>query len=100
MGKVSPTKNQPNQRRSYDREFKQEAVRMFLDGQSASAVAERLGISTPNLIYQWKAQELDQGGATSQHLDQRLKELEEELRQTQRERDVLKKALAIFSRQI
>jgi transposase-like protein len=40
-------------RRKYDEEFKQQALMMPLDGQSARSVAEALGISE-NLLRQWK----------------------------------------------
>jgi transposase len=36
-------------------------------------------------------------GPAAATLDSRVRELEEELRRTERERDILKKALAIFS---
>jgi len=37
-------------RRSYSQEFKQEAVQMLLDGHSAPSVAQRLGLSGPNVL--------------------------------------------------
>lgn len=86
-------------RRIFDREFKEQAVRMLLDGHSASSVAERLGLSSPNLLYRWKAQFLRDGGPAAQSLETRVRQLEDDLRRTERERDILKKALAIFSRE-
>ncbi len=32
-------------------EFREEAVQMLLDGHSASSVANRLGLASPNLLY-------------------------------------------------
>lgn len=87
-----------NRRRRYDAEFKTQAVQMLLDGHSAAAVAERLGLSGPTLLYRWKAQVLRDGGQAAVTLEARVRQLEEQLRRVERERDVLKKALAIFSR--
>lgn len=86
-------------RRTFTREFKQQAVQMLLDGYTARSVAENLGLSNTNLLYRWKAELIAQGGPVSETLDNELKELREELRRTQRERDILKKALAILSQQ-
>lgn len=96
-----PRKQSPNRksRRSYDADFKAEAVQMLLDGHSAQSIVERLGISGTNLLYRWKQQHLDAAGPVGETLDSRVRELEAELRRVERERDVLKKALVIFGRQ-
>ncbi len=73
-------------------------MQMLLDGHSAGSVCDRLGLSGTNLLYRWKKQFLGKEGSVASSLDSRVQELEAELRQVQRERDVLKKALAIFSR--
>lgn len=86
-------------RRSYDDDFKAEAVQMLLDGHSAQSIVERLGISGTNLLYRWKKQQLADAGPVGEVLDSRVQELEAELRRVERERDVLKKALVIFGRQ-
>ena len=85
-------------RRVYPQEFKQEAVQMLLDGHSASSVCDRLGLSGTGLLYRLKKGFLGKEGAISSSLDARVRKLEVELRRTERERDVLKKALAIFRR--
>ena len=85
-------------RRSYDDDFKAEAVQMLLDGHSAQSIVERLGISGTNLLYRWKKQQLADAGPVGELLDSRVQELEAELRRVERERDVLKKALVIFGR--
>lgn len=87
------------QRRTFSQEFKQEAVQMLLDGHSAVSVAERLGLPGPNLLYRWKHDVLRQAGPAARTLGDRVSQLEEELRRVERERDILKKALAILSRQ-
>ena len=86
-------------RRRFTKEFKEEAVQMLLDGHSATSVAQRLGLSGPNLLYRWKRELIGQAGKTAETLDSRVRELEVELRRVQQERDILKKALAIFGRE-
>ena len=85
-------------RRQFTDDFKREAVQMLLDGHSAPTVAERLGLSGTNLLYRWKCSQLDESGPVASVLDARVSQLEAELRRVERERDILKKALAIFSR--
>src|SRR5262245_38144023 len=91
--------NKPSkpQRRVYPDDLKKEAVQMLLDGHSAPSVAENLGLPHTSLLYRWKAQLLDPEGAAASALEVRVRHLEEQLRRTERERDILKKALAIFS---
>mgnify|MGYP000369980091 CR=1 FL=1 len=97
MAQTKP-KRKVRTRRSYSEEFKQEAVQLLLDGHSAPSVAERLGISGPNVLYLWKKQVLHRAGPAAQTLGSRVAQLEDELRRVERERDILKKALAILSR--
>jgi len=85
-------------RRSYSREFRDDAVQMLLDGHSAVSVAERLGLSGPNILYRWKRDAVDRAGPAARTLGDRVAQLEDELRRVERERDILKKALAILSR--
>lgn len=85
-------------RRQYTREFKEEAVQMVLDGHSVASVCQRLGLTSPNLLYNWKRKFVEQGGTAAVGLEARVRELEAELRRVEQERDILKKALAIFGR--
>jgi transposase len=85
-------------RRVYSDELKAEAVQMVLDGHRAESVTENLGLSSVSLLYRWKAKLLRQSGAAAATLENRVRQLEEDLHHVERERDVLKKALAIFSR--
>lgn len=91
-------KSVPQTRRRFTDEFKREAVQMLLDGHSAASVAERLGLAHPNILYRWKRQQLEDSGPVASSLDARVRELEAELHRVERERDILKKALSIFSR--
>jgi transposase len=93
---VAPRKT----RHSYSKEFREEAVQMLLDGHSAASVAQRLGLSGPNLLYRWKKEVLHQAGPAARSLGDRVHHLEEELRRVERERDILKKALSILSRHV
>lgn len=85
-------------RRVFSDEFKREAVQMLLDGHTASSVSERLGLSGCNMLYRWKQEQLERSGPVATSLEARVRELEVELQRVQRERDILKKALAIFGR--
>ena len=81
-------------RRKYDEEFKRQALTMIRNGQSVRSVAQALGISE-NLLHQWKrAARADQSDAELE-----IELLRKQLKQVEMERDILKKALSIFSRQ-
>ncbi len=84
-------------RRRYSDELKAEAVQMLLDGHSAESVVSRLGLSGCSVLYRWKANLLSASGPAATALEARVQELEKELRRVEQERDILKKALAIFS---
>ncbi len=90
-------RNRGKIRRQYSDEMKAEAVQMLLDGHSAASVASRLGLSGTNVLYRWKAKLLSASGPAATALEARVQELEKELRRVEQERDILKKALAIFS---
>jgi len=88
--------------RRYDIEFKQEAVRLVLeDGQTIRSVEKSLGI-TYGVLKGWIARH-NQRIATSKDSgvspEVKIRQLEKELARTTRERDILKKAVAIFSKE-
>lgn len=85
-------------RRSYTEEFRQEAVALLADGHTVRSVATRLGIDNINLLYHWRRRQLEKAGPVASTLDARVQTLEAELQRVTRERDILKKALSIFSR--
>jgi transposase len=93
------SKSTKRARRTFTKEFKREAVQMLLDGHSANSVSKNLGIDNTNLLYRWKAELVAEGGPVAETLDAEVRELREELHRTKRERDILKKALTIFSQQ-
>ena len=86
-------------RRDFSKEFKQEAVQMLLDGHSPKSVAKNLGLENTNLLYRWRSNFVAESGPVGESLDAEVRELRKELQRTRRERDILKKALAIFSQQ-
>lgn len=90
-------------RRKYDENFKAEVVRRHLEGESGPELADHFGISSTALIYRWKEQalaELPVGGCISAtQLEAEVRDLRRQLKRVEQERDVLKKALSIFSQQ-
>ena len=93
------SKSRKQSRRTFSKEFKREAVQMVLDGYSPSSVSKNLGLGNTNLIYRWKAELIDESGPVAEAFDDEVRQLREELQRTRRERDILKKALTIFSQQ-
>ncbi len=82
-------------RRIFSQEFKQEAVQMLLNGHTASSIVERLGLSGTNVLYRWRRELLATSGPIANAMDSKLRDVENELRRVERERDILKKALSI-----
>jgi len=83
--------------RHYDTEFKKNALKMVENGRSVSSVAESLGIK-PGLLYSWRSKIRNEKPESEKEKDAELKALRKQLKQTEEERDILKKALSIFSR--
>jgi len=81
-------------RRKYDAEFKRDALQMIQNGQSVRSVSQALGVAE-GLLHKWKRAARSQRSPS----DQEVLELRARLRQVETERDILKKALSIFSRQ-
>src|SRR5213080_2012215 len=89
---------------SFTAEFKQEAVHLArTSGKPKAQIARELGISD-SALYSWCKQEDEHGnnafpGKGHQTLQQEeLHRLKRELERVQQERDILKKAISIFSR--
>jgi len=91
-------------RKHYSKEFKQKAVKLSNVRGNAREVADDLGIRA-ELIYRWRREmnnnpDLAFGGNGKKQLtpDQRaLAKLQKELSDVKMERDILKKAVSIFS---
>ncbi|WP_046245937.1 transposase [Hymenobacter terrenus] len=87
------------QRRKYDAAYRVEAVRRVTqDGQAATRVAQALGMSEA-LLGRWvrAARAHAARPAGSDVLEQENKQLRTQLARAEMERDILKKALTIFS---
>jgi transposase len=92
------------ERRKYDKEFKQDAVRLVVEGKRpVSEVARDLAINA-NVLHRWKREfEKDHeqafpGKGKLRVEDEENQRLKKELEEIREERDILKKALAVFSR--
>ena len=87
-------------KKRFDRDFKVSAVKMVTEGgHKASEVARSLGIH-PNQLYNWKQKFSNQGDKAfpgKGHLTE-LAALQRKLREVEMERDILKKAVGIFSK--
>ena len=79
--------------KKYDEEFKQNAVKKILDGQSVASVARELGVGE-GLWHKWKRVRL----ASASDAEREVIELRKKLREVEMERDILKKAALIFGR--
>ena len=88
------------QRRRYDEAFKREAVRLsYASGQSLAQTARELGINE-GVLWRWRRQFSPERGeqAPEASAEAEVKRLRRELARVTEERDILKKALAVFSR--
>ena len=86
--------------RKFDRQFKEEAVRLVTEGgRSVSDVAHGLGIHE-NLLHTWKRKHKENpaGGLHLKPSDEELRRLQKENANLKEDREILKKALAIFSK--
>jgi transposase len=90
-----------NTRRKYNKQFKIDAVNLVNSGnKTASEIARNLGIR-PDLISRWK-RELEQENMKpftghGNPRDEEIARLKKENAELKMERDILKKAMAIFS---
>src|SRR6266487_4262373 len=89
--------------KTYTTEFKREAVHLAqTSGKPITQIARELGISDTS-IHPWRrgltehGPEAFRGSGHQTDQEEELRRLKRELERTQKERDILKKALAIFS---
>jgi transposase len=92
-------------RRRYTREFKLQALDMAeTSGKSVAQIEDELGLA-PGMIYRWNWQfqqvgkEAYQGKGKLADNEQELRRLKREVEQLREERDILKKAVGIFSQE-
>jgi transposase len=90
--------------KTYTPEFKREAVHLAqTSGKPIAQVARELGISDTS-IHQWRkelaehGQEAFPGSGHQTAQEEELRRLKRELEMVKQERDILKKAIGIFSR--
>ena len=96
---------QPKKRKSYNREFKTETVKLVTESDaSTTEVARDMGIH-PNTLYKWihefstKPEEAFPGkGHLASSDAEIIRQLKRENERLKMERDILKKAMAIFSK--
>ena len=97
-------RKQPRPRRSFTPEFKAEVVALVRQpGKTAGAVAREMGL-TETAVRAWvKQAERDDGtrvdGLTTAERTE-MAQLRKELREAREERDILKRAVAFFAREI
>jgi transposase len=92
----------PKSRPPYPEQFRREAVQLVRDGRSVPDVADSLGVTAQSLRNWIRQDEADRG----ERSDQLTSAEREELRQLRREnvrlkqeRDILKRATALFARE-
>jgi transposase len=79
--------------RKYDDEFKKEAIRKFLNGQSIASISRETGVSE-GLLHKWKNKIVQKDG----EVDREKLEMRKRILELEMENDILKKAALIFSR--
>lgn len=90
-------------RRKFDKDFILEAVKMAEERDNVAETARNLGIHE-SLLYTWKRKyEADPlnafpGKGRMKPVEEENRRLKRELERTSRERDILKKAVGIFSK--
>jgi|SRR5690606_25856650 len=93
-------------RRNYTKEEKLEIVKLSLsEDQTVKSLSARFEIGE-NTLYNWRSKYLKnkegsfpgKGNKTMSESERKVEELEKELRETRLERDILKKAVGIFSK--
>ncbi len=91
-------------RRKYDKQFKEEAIRLVTEGgRQVTEVARSLGIHE-NLLHLWKRKHKEDpagsfpGKGHLKPLDEELRRLQKENASLKEDKEILKKALAIFSK--
>lgn len=95
-----------NRHKNYNEEFRRDVVRLSeTSDRSIGQIAQELGIS-PDLIYKWRQRYLPAAlsenptAAAEEDLAAENRRLRKELERVTQEREILKKVLAMFSRDL
>ncbi|MEO6908744.1 MAG: transposase [Abditibacteriaceae bacterium] len=89
-------------RKSYSKEFKESAVRlMLMEGMSAPAVSQKLGVSEA-LLYKWKQLQVSKLKPSDSVLDPQAlvsenEQLRKQLARAEKINEILKKTVAYFA---
>jgi transposase len=91
-------------RKNYDASFKGKAIELSYARGNVTEVAEELGIA-PGLLYRWRREQKKsehnsfpgRGKPKLTDEEREIAELKKELKDVRMERDILKKAISIFS---
>ena len=93
-----------DKRRTFDRQYKIDAVSLVVNGgRTVAEVARDLGIEA-NTLYRWKREFSEEeqsafpGKGRLSPQEEELRRLRHELEQAKEDREILKKALAFFSK--
>ena len=95
-------------RRQYDAEFKNDVIKKINSGRPVQEISHSLGINS-NMVHRWKREYNQSLGAlpSPEHVlviptvsGAEHERVKARLREVEQERDILKKALGIFSREI
>lgn len=93
--------NKGQRRREFNPEFKRDVLKMLESGRSALEIAKSLGIES-TMIYRWRKESRNEGKNPSitAHIDfdEEKVAMAKRIRELEMDRDILKKALGIFSR--
>ncbi|MNL55247.1 Transposase [compost metagenome] len=92
-------------RKSYDADFKQEVTRLLVSGRSAKEISETFGIAE-NLLYRWKrmatmktkTKNWQKEDSNAGKLSAENARLRAEVERLKTDREILKKALGLFSK--
>lgn len=88
-------------KRNYSKTFKEKAVELSYQRDNMKELAQELGINVAR-IYKWRSASLESTSKSKSNLSNKdvaeVKQLKKELRNTQLELEILKKAVHIFSK--